>query len=425
MRNTVTLRIFTLGFALLFAMCQAHAQTPVAPTNTDESRVPTFELPDPLITTDGRVVDTQEMWFNVRRPELLELIRNEMFGRLSLEGLSFARGDFETVPVFDGLGLRIQYRLVVFRRGSGLEPRVIDVLTYTPNTDEIVPAFLALNFRGNHTIHHDPGIWEGNVYPLRGPQERGNHTESWQVEKLLSRGYALVTAQFQDVEQDNRELAHINSVRRFIEQSGDPSDGKSIATWAAMLSVMLDFIEEDYNRGVLNIDPTKVAVFGHSRLGKTALWAGANDERFGMVISNNSGAGGAALARRQFGETVHRVNTSFPHWFADNFKKYNLDVNSMPFDMHSLISLIAPRPVYVASATLDTWADPRGEFLSAFHADPVYRLLGTDGIRGVTEMPPPDFSIGGTIGYHVRTGRHDVLEFDWEQYIDFADRHFR
>jgi hypothetical protein len=172
------------------------------------------------------------------------------------------------------------------------------------------------------------------------------------------------------------------------------------------------------------VDAKRVVAQGHSRLGKTALWAGTCDNRFAVVISNDSGAGGAALNKRIFGETVGRLNASFPHWFCGNFKKYSEKEQDMTFDSHEIIALIAPRPVLIASATEDQWADPKGEFLGGLHAEPVYKLFSKDGL-GTKEQPGPDKLTGGSIGYFLRTGPHDVTRADWGAYLDFADRHMK
>ncbi|HLU50472.1 MAG TPA: acetylxylan esterase [Planctomycetota bacterium] len=398
--------------------------------NYDESKVPEHTLPDPLVCEDGTRVTSGEMWFGKRRPETLELFRAHVYGR------SPARPDairFDVVEddgrAFDGRARRKQI-VVRFSPESGGPS--MDLLVYLPlDAKGPVPLFVGLNFRGNHTIANDPAIriptsWVPNDREISSEHRasekgRGAFVRRWPVELILSRGYGVATAYCGDIDPDFHDGfkngIHSLFSRKETEESADEQWG-TIAAWAWGLSRAMDWFERDED-----IDQSRVAVLGHSRLGKTALWAGAEDERFAIVISNDSGCGGAALSRRRFGETVERINRSFPHWFCGRFKTYNGNEDALPVDQHQLIALIAPRPVYVASASEDLWADPRGEFLAAKGADAVYRLLGTDGLDA-TEPPPLDKPVLSTIGYHIRTGRHDITEFDWTRYLDFADRHF-
>ncbi|MCH2162215.1 MAG: hypothetical protein MK085_10125, partial [Phycisphaerales bacterium] len=298
-----------------------------------------------------------------------------------------------------------------------------DLLLFLPNPRTgPVPVFMGLNFSGNHAIHPDPSIPLARFAGFQREQERGTQARRWDVDTILARGYGLATIHCADIDPDFNDGFHngVHALTPVAEDEERPADAwATIAGWAWGLSRGLDYLETDPD-----VDATKVAVLGHSRLGKTALWAGAEDPRFAIVISNNSGCGGAALFRRRYGEKISHINNAMPHWFCENFKQYNEREADCPIDQHMLIALMAPRPVYVASAVNDRWADPRGEFLAALHADPVYRLLGTDGLRGATEAQL-DQPLTGTIGYHLRSGGHDVTDYDWARYLDFADRHFR
>lgn len=417
--------------ALCVSFCVMDAQSQVEPANYDESKVGEFTLPDPLRLANGETVEDANTWREERRPELLKLFETHVYGRAPGRppGMHFEVFD-EDKNALDGKATRRQ--VTVFFSEDEQGPKM-DLLLYIPNgVERPVPAFLGLNFKGNHTIHPDPGIklsesWtredkeDGIVNNRATEKSRGVSSSRWPVEKILEEGYALVTAYYGDIDPDFHDRFK-NGVHPLFYKPGqtEPAADEwgSIAAWAWGLSRALDYLEKDPA-----IAAEKVAVMGHSRLGKTALWAGARDERFAIVISNNSGCGGAALSRRNYGETVHRINTSFPHWFCGNFKKYNTDTKSLPVDQHELIALMAPRPVYVASAEEDRWADPKGEFLSARHASPVYELFGKTGLPA-DEMPEVNQPVMGTIGYHIRTGRHDVTDYDWEQYLKFADKHF-
>jgi len=393
--------------------------------NYDESKVPSFELPRSLLTNGGELVDSARQWQRVRRPEIMTLFEDEMYGRTPA---SATVDRFELISsqvgALDGTAVRKQIRAHFTKQDDGPG---MDILIYLPPSRRPAPIFLGLNFSGNHTVNADPAIrltdsWVREKDNRATERDRGWKSSRWAIDSMLERGYGLATIYYGDIDPDFHDEfkngVHALNYRQG-QQMPDPDQWGSIGAWAWGLSRALDYCETDRD-----IDHNKVAVMGHSRLGKTSLWAGAQDERFALVISNNSGCGGAALSRRRFGETVERINTSFPHWFCGNFKKYNGKEDQLPLDQHMLIALMAPRPVYVASAVGDSWADPRGEFLSCMHAVDVYRLLGRPGL-GTEKMPRENSSVGETLGYHVRAGKHDVTEYDWQRYMDFADKHFR
>lgn len=417
--------------ATLGATGFAHAQSSKAAFNYDESKVPKYVLPDPLVMQDGRKVTDAKAWTTLRRPEILKLFETHVYGKSPdrPKDMSFRRVEVEP-GALGGIATRKQITILFTGRPEGPS---MDLLIYLPNSaKKPVPTCILLNFYGNHTIHPDPRIelseqWmraqgQGVVNNKATEASRGAQQSRHPVEAILARGYGLATAYYGDLDPD-----HDDGFKNGIHGAFDkPASGQrppdawgAIGAWAWGLSRAMDYFENDPD-----IDAKRVVVLGHSRLGKTALWAGAQDERFAAVISNNSGCGGAALSRRRFGETVERINTAFPHWFCRNFAKYNGKEDTLPVDQHMLIALIAPRPVYVASAEKDLWADPRGEFLSAWHASPVYKLLGAEGL-GTDIMPGLNRPIGSTIGYHIRSGGHDLTEYDWLRYLDFADRHLK
>jgi hypothetical protein len=436
-RSTTLLRIAVVALAAITGSGPiARAQPPGA--NYDESKVGQYPPLDPLTTSDGRKVTTPDLWTQVRRPELLRLFETEMYGRVPQPPEPIRPTVRLRSEDRDALGGTAIRREVTIAFTENLDGPRMDLLIYLPKDagpSRRVPAFLGLNFGGNHTIHRDAGITLSRRWtrPAAGrpaqehpapESSRGSASSQWPVERITGRGYALATACYEDIDPDFDD-GFQNGVHPLFYRPGQtrpsPDEWGSIAAWAWGLSRALDFLET-----MPEIDAKKVAVMGHSRLGKTAMWAGASDPRFAVVISNNSGCGGAALSRRIFGETVGRMNISFPHWLCANFHKYSDHEERLPFDQHELIALIAPRPVLVCSAEEDQWADPKGEFLGALGADPVYRLLGTDGLA-VTEMPKParDSLIKSTIGYRIRPGKHDVTSDDWEAYMDFVDHHLR
>ncbi|MDD3469050.1 MAG: acetylxylan esterase [Thermoguttaceae bacterium] len=431
--------------------------------NYDELKVPDYRLPDPLAFADGTPVASPDDWSR-RRTEILEQCTQQMYGRIP-EAMQRTKIHAEVLESADdalaGTARRRQVRLYLTERNT--RP-YIDLLIYLPQSRPSA-TFLGLNFQGNASTTDDPAVlvpeweaWQGE----NAQKERGVQKDRWCFEEVVGANCASVTAHYYDIEPDfndpNRaqrlhdwfvsDLAvHAEASDTEAPDAGEtteraaesenaahmplelPEDGcGAIAEWAWGLSRILDWLETIPD--ILDVD--RVIVHGHSRLGKTALWAGAVDERFAGTISNDSGAGGAAISRRCFGETVWRLNTSFPHWFCRNFRQYNNNENGLPFDQHEVIALCAPRPVLVASAEKDLWADPRGEFLATVWAEPVYLLLGTPGMDteltefgkdGMPLLPPLEQPINrSVVNYYIRKGVHDVTLYDWQQWITFALR---
>jgi len=396
----------------------------------DEANVPEYKLPDVLTRFNGGKVKSAKVWFNKQRPEILKKFTDEVYGKVP------GKLDISDVKVWEtsndainGMAIRKQLSLFFKKGDRTLE---VNVLMFLPKSQQKVPVFLAYNFSGNHAVYNDPNIrltesWVNND-PSVGiinnqvtEQSRATASNRWPVEEIIKAGYGLINVYYGDIDPDKNDFS--DGIEPFFYQGNQArpkyDEWGSIAAWSWGLSRVMDYLEKDEQ-----VDSKKVAVLGHSRLGKTALWAGATDQRFAMVISNESGCGGAALSMRKFGETVQIINTSFPHWFCGNFKKYNDNEADLPVDQHMLLALIAPRPLYVASAEGDKWADPRGEFLSAKYASAVYELLGLEGLPA-KEMPEVDHPVMGTLAYHIRSGKHDLTLYDWQQYIRFADKFFK
>ena len=380
-------------------------------TNYDEAKVGNYTLPDPLVLNDGEPVRDAAGWYHKRRPEILELYRRYIYGRVP-EDAPKTSSEVESVDsqAFDGSAVR---KVVATRFGNGPHAPLVHVVIYIPARHVApVPVLLHLTFRGE-----PPPASE----PVRGDQG-GRPGELGPIAEILARGYAYAFYRYTDLQPDSAETGASGVEALTAPPGGDraPDAWGTISVWAWGASRILDYLQTDPA-----LDAKRVALIGHSRLGKTVLWAGAQDPRFALVFSSCAGEMGSALSRRDYGETVDDMVHDLYWQFAPNFRQYAGHWNNLPVDAHMLIALNAPHPVLITAGSRDLWADPRGEFLAAVAAGPVYRLLGVKDL-GATELPSLDMPLdSGNLAFLYHDGPHAIIAEDWKTFLDYADRYLR
>jgi hypothetical protein len=382
-------------------------------------------LPDPLIAFDGSRITTSQAWLTQRRPELKALFQHYMYGHFPPAP---ARVD-STVTRLQPAALNGKATLkeITLRYGpTNLPP--IHLLLVVPNArTRPAPVILGLNFCGNHTVLDDPQIalptgWVPRNCPgctnnRATDAGRGKELDGWAIAQSVARGYAVATFCHGDIEPDRPDAAE-GLRARYASSDGRTYDWSTLTAWAWGLSRAVDYLVTDPA-----IDAARIAVFGHSRNGKTALLAAAFDERMALAFPHQAGCGGTAPSRGKIGESVKAINDRFPHWFNAEFKKFNDQPERLPFDQHGLVALMAPRPVLLSNATLDQWANPSGQFEVLQAAEPVYRLLNAGGLDAQA-MPETGRLVDSKLGYYIRPGKHSTTPEDWQIFLDFADKHF-
>jgi hypothetical protein len=424
--------------------CVTHSSEPSFPDASALSRHP--GLPDPLVMLDGRRVTSRAHWFNERRPELQALFEHYMYGAIPPKP---AHTDVRLIGEHhDFLGGKATLKLLSLETGPTNAPR-IDLLLVVPNERRSpAPVFLAMNFCGNHALTDDPRVplahsWlRSNCKGCKDhfPTEaaRGGQAEDWPLAEIVRRRYGLATFCHADIDPDRADrsdgiyawLADRDAARN------NPANRGTIAAWAWGFHRCVDYLVTDRD-----VDPRRIAAVGHSRNGKTALLAAAYDERIAIAFPHQAGCGGSSPSRGKTGESLKAINDHFPHWFNAQFKQFNDAPERLPFDQNCLVALCAPRPVLFSAAQEDQWSNPAGQLQVLQAADPVYRLLGVEGLGypstspslhhsttpspGTPAIPPLRQLVGHRLGYYIREGKHSMTPDDWKVFMDFADRQWR
>jgi hypothetical protein len=412
----------------LFAMLLLIGATRAAEDFPDVSQLPSHpELPDPLVMFNGQRVTSKEQWVNKRRPELKALFQYYMYGSLPPAPKNFtSKVEHEDRQAFGG---KATLQEIAISYGPAGAPPIHLLLVVPNKTREPVPVFVGMNFCGNHALVDDPGVRLPTVWMYNGPSVknsrateagRGKQVNVWALEQSIDHGYAVATFYNGDIDPDQNEVR--GGIQPYLGKKGQepgPHEWGTIALWAWGIQRAVDYLVTEQR-----IDKDRIAVVGHSRLGKTALLAAAFDERIALAIPLQAGCGGTAPSRGKVGESVKQINDRFPHWFNATFKEFNTQPERLPFDQHCLVALVAPRPVLFANAVEDTWANPEGQFEVLKAADPVYRFLGVEGLE-TKRMPPVGKLVDSRLGYLIRPGKHSMTKADWEVFWAFADKHLR
>ena len=394
------------------------------PVNYDESKVGTYTLPDPLVTTKGERVRDAATWTRVRRPEILRMFESIQFGKApgKPDKVTVDRFDTGTVAL-GGKAIRRQTTLYFTDDRSG--PKA-ELLSYVPaDAKGPVPLLLQISFSPNTNVVDDPGIKPGEMWNRDKKRVTAPPASAFgrvDVLPFLSNGIGFATLYYGDIEPDFKGGIPFGIRGRYLKPGQtEPAADEwgAIAAWAWGLRRVMDYLETE-----TAIDARRVALLGSSRLGKTVLWTGATDQRFAVIIASVSGESGAALSRRNYGETVRHMtdSTRYDYQFAHNYQSYGQRVNELPMDGHMLVSLIAPRPLLLQTGSTDLWSDPKGEYLSAVAASPVWKLLGKDGLA-VAHYPAAGEPVLSTLGYSMHEGRHGILPYDWPIFLQYLQRH--
>lgn len=386
-----------------------------------EEQVAAYELKDlfPKEVSDKSQAEKKAYWETKRRPEILELYSQILFGKTPLIAAQLQVNSKVIEKGKTALYKREQCLLTL--KNSKGDTLNIRVLLFLPNNKKPLKGLcIGLNFLGNHTTTLDPEIllspsfaeWNNEALARdfrQSEASRGVRQHRWPIHLMLEKGFGLITSCYQDWEPDKAELPKSVAPYGLRQLTQSKNEWGAIGAWALGYQILCNWALEQKR-----FEELPVYVSGHSRLGKAALWASAQNERISGALISGSGRCGASLFKRRFGEPLQVIGQNFPHWFLPNIG--NLNVDSLPFDQHFLMACVAPRKLMVASASNDWWADPKGEYLSLLKANPVFRLYSEDTLPNV-EPKIERILKGSNQFYHLRRGDHDITYLEWEQFL--------